>query len=175
MKSKNLKTVIYSLAFIGVLAIIGSLSSFTTETYSAVTTKDGQGQWKNLKVLPQDISKDSLMGLMRGYNLALGVTCSHCHVVKGKNLDAASDEKFEKMVARGMIAMTNDMNENYFKPHFPDPKPEQVDVVNCVMCHRGVANPEKYLSQMGSMYKTYDPERDDRKQKIMDAMKNKKD
>lgn len=68
-----------------------------------------------------------------------------------------------------MIAMTNEINEKNFKPFFPDPKPHQVHVVNCVMCHRGNANPEKYLSQMGDMYKTYDPNRDNRKEKILEG------
>ena len=68
-----------------------------------------------------------------------------------------------------MIVMTNDLNEKMFLPHFPDPKPKQVEVVNFVMCHRGAPNSEKYLSQMGDMYKTYDPDRDNRKEKILDG------
>lgn len=86
-------------------------------------------------------------------------------------MDFADDSKIEKEIARGMIKMTDDINENNFKPYFPEPIPEQVHVVNCVMCHRGTVNPEKYLSQMRGMYKTYDPERDNRKEKILEAPK----
>lgn len=129
-----------------------------------------QPPWDNLKVLPKDISKDSLEHLMKNYAASLGVKCNHCHVPSKKDpgeLDFASDAKLEKEIARGMIIMTNDLNEKYFQPHFPDPKPKQVHVVNCVMCHRGTTNPEKYLSQMHVMYKTYDPNRDNRKENIL--------
>lgn len=131
-------------------------------------------KWKNLKVLPKDISKDSLEHLMKGYAIALSVDCNHCHAPQKDNpkkLDFASDDKIEKEIARGMIQMTNDLNKNYFQPHFPDPKPAQVYVVNCVMCHRGAVNPEKYLSQMGAMYKTYNPDRDNRKEKFLEMKK----
>ncbi len=135
-----------------------------------------QPKWKNLKVLPQNITKDSLEYLMDGYTSALSVDCNHCHATKKDNsgkLDFASDEKIEKEIARGMITMTMDINKNYFQPHFPDPKPATVAVVNCVMCHRGAYNPEKYLAKMGTMYKTYNPDRDDRKEKIIEQMKKK--
>jgi len=56
--------------------------------------------------------------------------------------------------------MTDEINENYFKPHFPDPKPKQVHTVNCVMCHHGTANPRKYLSNMDKVYQMYKPEED---------------
>ena len=129
-----------------------------------------QTPWDNLKVLPKDISKDSLDFLMKGYTLALGVKCNHCHAPSKTDptkLDFTSDAKIEKEIARGMITMTDEINEKNFKPFFPDPKPHQVHVVNCVMCHRGNPNPEKYLSQMGDMYKTYDPNRDNRKENIL--------
>lgn len=133
-----------------------------------------QPPWENLKVLPQNISKDSLNGLMENYALSLGVKCNYCHIPSKKDptkLDFANDAKIEKEIARGMIVMTNEINEKYFQPYFPDPKPKQVHVVNCVMCHRGTTNPEKYLSQMGDMYKTYDPNRDNRKEKILEQGK----
>lgn len=143
---------------LGSVVLVAQSLAFTTQT-----------KWKNLKVLPQDISKDSLFYLMEGYSIALSVNCNHCHAPSKNNpdkLDFASDEKIEKEIARGMIQMTAKINEDYFQPHFPDPKPSQVHVVNCVMCHRGAVNPEKYLSQMSSMYKTYDPDRDNRKEKL---------
>ena len=148
--------------------------------FKSATSEDDryqpQTKWKNLKVLPQNISKDSLDHLMEGYSNALSVKCNYCHAPKKDNptkLDFASDDKIEKEIARGMITMTNEINMKYFQPHFPDPKPAQVYVVNCVLCHRGAANPEKYLSQMGTMYKTYDPNRDNRKEKFLEEMKKK--
>lgn len=172
MKSKKkLHTFFYT---IGILVMVMGLYAFKSGNTVTESYYMPQTPWKNLKVLPQDISKDSLESLMKNYSLALNVKCSHCHApseTEPGKLDFASDAKFEKNVTRGMITMTNDLNEKYFLPYFPDPKPAQADVVNCVMCHRGVANPERYLSQMGSMFKTYDAERDNRKEKILEAMK----
>lgn len=168
MKTK--KKLFSVLSGIAILTMILALYAFKgnpgiDESYVA------QPPWKNLKVLPKDITKDSLDYLMKGYTLALGVKCNHCHAPSKADptkLDFPNDAKIEKEIARGMITMTNGINENDFKPFFPDPKPKQVHVVNCVMCHRGNANPEKYLSQMGEMYKTYDPKRDNRKENILE-------
>lgn len=153
-----------------VLATVIGLYAFKADA-GADKPYIAQPPWENLKVLPKDISKDSLTALMKNYETALGVQCNYCHVPKKSDpskLDFPSDAKIEKEIARGMIKMTNEINENYFKPYFPDPKPEQVQVVNCVLCHRGTANPEKYLAKMHTMYKTYDPERDNRKEKELE-------
>lgn len=152
MKTKKLLSFIYFLGWIGV---IGILYAFTTKTME--NFKDhNQPKWENLKVLPQDISKDSLEGLMKEYSVSLGVNCSHCHIAKKddpEKLDFPADDKMEKEVARGMIKMTDMLNEHHFKPYYPDPKPVQVTDVSCVMCHRGNANPKKYLEGIGNIYK----------------------
>ncbi|MGO3184240.1 MAG: c-type cytochrome [Aequorivita sp.] len=165
------KKLLALLSGIGLLIMVIGLYAFkanpeANEGYSP------QPPWENLKVLPKDISKDSLNHLMKSYTLALGVKCNHCHVPSKKDptkLDFPNDAKIEKEIARGMISMTDEINEKNFKPFFPEPIPHQVYVVNCVMCHRGNANPEKYLSQMGDMYKTYDENRDNRKEKILES------
>ena len=155
---------------LAILLMVFTLYSFKS-IHGTADAYTSQPRWKNLKVLPQDISKDSLDFLMKNYATSLGVNCAHCHAPSATDpskLDFANDDKIEKEIARGMIMMTNDLNANYFQPHFPDPKPSQVHVINCVMCHRGTTNPEKYLSQMGNMYKSYDPNRDNRKEKILE-------
>jgi len=161
---------------IGFVILTLGLYAFTADSkvYESYAPKHS---WKNLKVLPQDISKDSLNYLMKNYSLSLGVNCNHCHALRkddASKLDFASDDKIEKEIARVMIEMTNNLNETVFKPHYPDPKPNQVEVINCVMCHRGTVNPEKHLSQMKDMYKTYDPNRDNRKEKAQEEMKKEK-
>jgi len=53
-----------------------------------------QPPWDNLKVLPKDISKDSLTYLMKNYATSLGVKCNYCHVPSKfdpTELDLASD------------------------------------------------------------------------------------
>lgn len=145
---------------LGVLAAVGMFYAFVPAGFAS-DSYEAQPQWKNLKVLPQDISKDSLMGLMENYSLSLGVKCSYCHI-SDKNdptkMDFASDEKFQKEITRGMMIMTMEINEKYFKPYFPDPKPESVTVTNCVTCHRGTANPREYLSNMKKMFELVQPE-----------------
>lgn len=167
---KKTSTLIMSIGFVAMMTLFYAFKSNTLleDTY------EPQTKWENLKVLPQNITKDSLMYLMKGYESALSVDCAFCHAAKQEDpnkLNFASDEKLEKIIARGMITMTNEINTNYFQPYFPDPKPAQVHVANCVMCHRGAVNPEKYLAQMSSMYKTYDPNRDNRIEKEKEAMK----
>lgn len=160
----------------GIFIVLIGLYSFK----SISNIDDGyiaQPPWKNLKVLPQDISKDSLDHLMDNYATSLGVKCNYCHMPSKTNptkLDFPDDGKIEKEIARGMIVMADEINAKYFQPHFPDPKPKQVHVINCVVCHRGAPNPEKYLSQMNVMYKTYDPNRDNRKEMILKHMEKDK-
>ena len=89
--------------------------------------------FKNLKVLPQDITRQQLMGYMQAFNRALGVTCAHCHAD-----DKSSDEKPEKDVARAMIKMMRSLHENA-KDFLPDGRDKKV---NCMTCHRGSAKIE---------------------------------
>src|SRR5690554_7142113 len=84
-RKKNSKAAIILLNIIAVVVIASSMSSYTShQSITPYALNNEQGEWKNLKVLPHDITKDSLMGLMRGYNKALGVKCVYCHVPKKK-------------------------------------------------------------------------------------------
>lgn len=154
------------LSGMGILMMIIALYAFKTNPNADVVYVP-QTPWENLKVLPQDISKDSLVGLMKNYSASLGVKCNFCHMPDKKDsskLDFSLDGKSEKNTARGMIKMTNEINENYFKPYFPDPKPKQVHVVNCVLCHRGTAEPTEFLANMGLMYKLNKPKTEEKKE-----------
>jgi hypothetical protein len=107
--------------------------------------KKQQGQWKNLKVLPQDISKDSLHNVMEFYSRSLGVHCNFCHA-KSKDPnqkwpDFASDEKMEKEVARKMMTMTGEINLKYFN-WMNSTQPDTIRSVTCVTCHHGTPHPE---------------------------------
>src|SRR5687768_5716850 len=108
---------------------------------AAVAQGAGQQQepYKNLKVLPKDISRDSLGAVMRSFTQSLGVRCSYCHAQKhGTNspdsLDFTLDEKAEKEKARFMMRMVREINVDLM-PDIPDPA---VGLnVACVTCHRG--------------------------------------
>jgi tetratricopeptide (TPR) repeat protein len=97
-------------------------------------------KFTNLKVLPKDISKDDLLGRMRGFSSGLGVGCGHCHVAKdnSREMDFASDEKREKDVAREMLKMTASIAERL--EALPAHEGEKGSV-SCYTCHRGLATP----------------------------------
>lgn len=94
---------------------------------------------KNLKVLPADISDAKLDSIMKSYNIALGVSCSFCHV-KTKSftdsLDFVSDAEPMKENAREMMQMTIEINKNHF---YFDKKerPEYLTTITCKTCHQG--------------------------------------
>ena len=99
--------------------------------------------FKNLKVLPKNISQRALIDTMRGFALALGVRCVYCHVGKeGQPLDSVnfrSDDKRTKRAARVMMHMVMHINEEHLLD-VPD-RPKPVVVVKCATCHRGIARP----------------------------------
>lgn len=122
---------------IGFFSLILSLLSFKNNTTVTERTVN-ESEWKNLTVLSNDLSKDDLEKIMKGYNSALGVKCSYCHAkaTDKDGLDFASDAKKEKEIARHMIRMTRKINAENFNWE-NDPNPENINVVTCTMCHRG--------------------------------------
>jgi len=107
----------------------------------------------NLKVLPKTVSRQELLGTMRGFALGLGVRCTYCHVGReGAPLDSvnfASDDKRPKRVARVMLEMVDHINGEHLAM-VPD-RPEPHVVVRCETCHRGVARP-RLLSDELALY-----------------------
>ena len=95
-------------------------------------------KFMNLKVLPQDIKKEDLVNTMKSFTQSLGVRCNFCHAGQGDDLstyDFMSDEKEHKQVARQMLQMVRDINQNHLaKVVEGDKKPPQV---TCWTCHRG--------------------------------------
>ncbi|MGH7724529.1 MAG: c-type cytochrome [Candidatus Eiseniibacteriota bacterium] len=110
-----------------------------------LTAQPPASTFKNLKVLPKDISRAELMDHMGAYTRALGVRCIHCHVgEQGKPLDTYQfdlDDKPTKIKARAMMEMTRDINQKYLASleHRNDPPTG----VQCITCHRGVTNPQR--------------------------------
>lgn len=95
--------------------------------------------FKNLKVLPKDISDEALEGTMQSFNAALGVKCSFCHAAGTDNkLDFASDANPHKNTARAMMKMTMGINKKYFGTKNP-----AEFSVNCATCHNGNEKPVK--------------------------------
>ncbi len=73
-------------------------------------------EFKNLQILPKDISEHALDSVMHHFSQSLGVKCNFCHVRNedAKKMDFAADDKPEKNIARKMMQMAIDINKNYF-------------------------------------------------------------
>jgi tetratricopeptide (TPR) repeat protein len=107
-------------------------------------------KFENLKVLPKNIARDSLVQVMSGFTMALGVRCTFCHVAEPKaantpanapeHLIFKSDDKVEKRKARVMLRMVERINHNLLTA-VPDRHDPPV-AVQCVTCHRGSPVPE---------------------------------
>ena len=88
---------------------------------------------KNLKLLDP---KTDIRFVMQGFNEALGVQCTHCHV-QG---DFAADMKPEKEMARKMISMVRLIDTTF--PSSAGVFPDGYHEVDCSTCHRGNVKPE---------------------------------
>jgi tetratricopeptide (TPR) repeat protein len=98
---------------------------------------------KNLQVLPKDWTRPQVVQVMQNFTTALSVGCDFCHAIAPP--DFASDEKKEKVMARAMMKITQDLNARLPK----DFNKEATDVtqIGCITCHRGVPVP-KQLSEI---------------------------
>lgn len=97
--------------------------------------------YKNLKVLPKNISSEEMEITMEAFSKSLGVKCSYCHVPREDNskyLDFASDANPMKDVTRYMMKMTNKINRKHFKKYMVDGDLMQI---SCQTCHNGNAKP----------------------------------
>jgi len=98
---------------------------------------------ENLEVLPEDITVNELIGVMRGISTGLGVRCSYCHVgEQGQPLatyDFPADDKETKQKARVMLRMVNHINGEHFADLPGDPTDRLT--VRCATCHRGQPRP----------------------------------
>ena len=125
------------------LKVLAVLSIFTFIGIAAVKQPVNE-KFKNLQVLPKDITTDSLDAIMDGFTQMLGVDCKYCHVrdKKADTLMFDKDDKPEKEIARKMMRMTMDINKNYFQFN-ETVTADQVQAVTCFTCHRKEPVPNK--------------------------------
>jgi hypothetical protein len=102
-------------------------------------------EYKNLKVLPRNISSKALSKVMvDDISDALGVGCGFCHA-QGKDstsIDYASDAKPEKEMARMMMRMTLRVNRQFFMLKHPTLTDSPLSVT-CTTCHNGKPRPDE--------------------------------
>src|SRR5262245_2455173 len=123
---------------------------------------------ENLQVLPKDMPTDTVVAVMRGFAMSLGVRCPFCHVERTPaagpaaaggapaqpaagapgggggggpfaNFDFKSDEKDHKKIARIMMKMVDSVN-THFLASIPN-RDDPATNVNCYTCHRGLTKP----------------------------------
>lgn len=113
---------------------------------SFVVTSGGP-LYKNLKVLPKNISKEQMDSVMKHFTVSLGVKCNFCHTYNQelKAMDYASDANKHKSIAREMMKMTTKLNEKYFDVK-DKTKLNAFQEVTCYTCHNGKVHPEKFPS-----------------------------
>lgn len=112
---------------------------FLLVAIAVAATRAPQGEFKNLKILPKDISAQKMDSIMDSYNKALGIGCSFCHAphpIVQDSLDFASDKNEMKAEARKMMTMTIDINQKYFY-YDTTVAPVYLNIVRCQTCHRG--------------------------------------
>ena len=140
-----------------VRAVVGVLA-FSVVSSAAVAQLPAKPE--NLQVLPKGMSTDSVVAIMRGFAMSLGVRCQFCHVERDaapgasppaaggpgggggnpfQNFDFKSDEKDHKKIARIMIRMADSINTRFLAsiPNRDDPPTN----VTCMTCHRGLSKP----------------------------------
>lgn len=131
---------------------VAILGTFAVSQSQAQT----QEKFKNLKVLPQDISHDDLESTMHGFTDALGVHCSYCHVRPGGKgrgePDWASDAKPEKQTARVMMEMMKRITGTELIKIATN-HPDRV-VFNCRTCHRGQTRPWQIGDVLATAYRS---------------------
>jgi hypothetical protein len=134
--------------------VILILSLFIVVIGMSAFISNDQPIYKNLKVLPKNISKHDLDSTMKFFTASLGVKCTFCHV------RIASEDKWyfendgmpNKLIARKMLTMTAKINKKYFKPEEEDTDQPQAQTeiagITCYTCHRGHEMPEKKPQQL---------------------------
>lgn len=124
------------------LAFVAALAAITAIRYGGALAQLPEKP-TNLEVLPDDMTTEQVVAIMRNFTAALGVRCQYCHVGReGMPLDSfdfAADDKHEKEMARGMLRMVKELNEEIL-PEILDHHETTVQI-QCITCHRGAARP----------------------------------
>ena len=124
---------------------------FAAVTFLEIGTPRAQApeEPKNLKVLPKNMSRREVIGIMRSFTQSLGVRCIECHVStkegseRPEDMDYAADKKESKETARKMMKMLGNINDQIAKMGLKDTLQ-----IRCVTCHRGLKRPETLIAVM---------------------------
>jgi hypothetical protein len=130
--------------FRSIIIVAFSILSFVITIAAVIPAKPVTSKFKNLRILPKNISEAALDKIMDDFNYSLGVKCNYCHTKNEKTDDLIfeKDTKPEKNIARKMMLMTYDINIKYFNAS----KDRLVlQTVSCITCHRQQPYPTTQL------------------------------
>ena len=124
-------------SFLTILAVVAIVA------LTLAFTKDGPG-YKNLKILPKNITQHQMDSVMEHFSKSLGVNCKFCHVgdEATDNWDFAADDNKHKLIARDMMKMTDKINDKYFDMTGGKRDLNSQLMVTCFTCHHGKKEPE---------------------------------
>jgi hypothetical protein len=115
-------------------------------------TRPAEQVFKNIQAL-KGIPADEFMSTMGFFAASLGISCGDCHTAEsGGDWAKYADDSDRKRRTRGMIAMVNTMNKNFFAGR---------RVFTCYTCHRGSTSPETTpdLTQFYATLRYREPDR----------------
>jgi hypothetical protein len=102
--------------------------------------------YKNLRILPKNITEKQMDSVMHHFTASLNVKCNFCHIKQeafGNEIwDWASDSNKHKLVAREMMAMTNKLNDEHFPYSGKAEDLSTILTVTCYTCHNGNKEPQ---------------------------------
>jgi tetratricopeptide (TPR) repeat protein len=126
----------------------------------AATAQSQAEKPKNLKVLPSDLTRDSVVKIMRFVVAGgLGVSCNFCHGapnVPFDSIDFASDERLTKQTAREMMRMVARINGELL-PNVPNRGTPAIEV-QCVTCHRRAPRPLMMEDTLATVLAQFGPD-----------------
>lgn len=111
------------------ILVLGVIAG-TVAVVQTCIAQDDQVAFENVEILTGVTSKSEMRSIMKEQAKALGVKCTYCHV-QGQ---FALDDKEEKVEARKMMRMVNEINAKYF--------PDEKQGITCWTCHQGSEHPE---------------------------------
>ncbi|HEX6039742.1 c-type cytochrome, partial [Longimicrobium sp.] len=124
-------------------ACVGQASRASSDGAAPSAAPGEPGRPQNLQVLPDTMSREAVIAVMRNFTTSLGVRCNHCHVpydpARPDSLNFAADGDREKQVARGMMRMVREINGDLL-PDIPQIGDNPMQV-GCMTCHRGAPRP----------------------------------
>ena len=139
------------LAFFATFFLVGVLSG-TAYGQARGDARLAEQVFKNVQSL-KGIPADEFMSTMGFFSASLGISCGDCHTAdSGGDWAKYADDNDRKRRARGMIAMVNTMNKNFFAGR---------RVLTCYTCHRGSTTPETTpdLTQFYATLRYREPDR----------------